>query len=86
MWINELDKRVKHLGLETDYDSHYILINDKEAKKYIVEDFEELKLLDPITEDRNTLRNSIIPSLLKIYVNVSWLLKFSNFLILFILV
>ena len=45
----------------------YILINDKEVKKYTTEDFEPLKLLDPITEDRNTLRYSIIPSLMKIY-------------------
>lgn len=45
----------------------YILINDKEAHKFTTDNFEELKLLDPITEERNTLRYSIIPSLYKIY-------------------
>ena len=45
----------------------YILINDKDVKKFTVDEFEELRLLDPITEDRNTLRYSIIPSLYKIY-------------------
>ena len=45
----------------------YILINDKDVKKYTLDEFEELKLLDPITEERNTLRYSMIPSLYKIY-------------------
>ena len=45
----------------------YILINDKEVHKYTTEEFEELKLLDPITEERNTLRYSVIPSLMKTY-------------------
>ena len=45
----------------------YILINDKEVKGYTLDEFEPLKLLDPITEDRNTLRYSMIPSLYKIY-------------------
>ena len=45
----------------------YILINDKDVHKFTTDEFEEVKLLDPITEDRNTLRYSIIPSLYKIY-------------------
>ena len=45
----------------------YILINDKEVNGYTLDEFEPLKLLDPITEDRNTLRYSMIPSLYKIY-------------------
>ena len=45
----------------------YILINDKDVHKYTNDSFEELKLLDPMTEERNTLRYSIIPSLYKIY-------------------
>ena len=43
------------------------MINDKEVRNYTTDEFEELKLLDPITEDRNTLRYSMIPSLYKIY-------------------
>ena len=45
----------------------YVLINDKEAHKYTLDEFEEIKLLDPITEDRNTLRYSVIPSMVKTY-------------------
>ncbi len=45
----------------------YILINDKEAHKFTTDIFEEVKLLDPMTEDRNTLRYSMIPSLYKVY-------------------
>ena len=45
----------------------YILINDKEAHKFTTDTFEEVKLLDPMTEDRNTLRYSMIPSLHKVY-------------------
>lgn len=45
----------------------YILINDRDVHKFTTDEFEEVKLLDPITEERNTLRYSIIPSLYKIY-------------------
>lgn len=45
----------------------YILIKDKEVNKFTKDEFEPVKLLDPITEDRNTLRYSMIPSLYKIY-------------------
>ena len=45
----------------------YVLINDKDVKKFTTDTFEPVKLLDPITEDRNTLRYSMIPSLYKVY-------------------
>ena len=45
----------------------YILVNDKEASKFTLDEFEMVRLLDPMTEERNTLRYSMIPSLLKIY-------------------
>lgn len=45
----------------------YVLINDKDVHKFTLDKFEELKLLDPLTEDRNTLRYSMIPSLYKVY-------------------
>ena len=45
----------------------YILVNDKEVKRYTNDEFEELRLLDPMTEERNTLRYSMIPSLVKTY-------------------
>ncbi len=45
----------------------YSLINEKEVKKYTIDDFEPIKLLDPMTEDRATLRYSLLPSLLSVY-------------------
>ena len=45
----------------------YILVNDKEAKYFTKDNSQLVSLLDPMTEDRNTLRHSILPSLLKIY-------------------
>lgn len=63
--IREIRNKMVSLGLNETLS--YILINDKEVKKYTTDQFEELRLLDPITEDRNTLRYSLIPSLMKIY-------------------
>ena len=59
--------RNKMISLGLNETLTYVLINDKEVHKFTLDEFEELKLLDPITEDRNTLRYTIIPSLLKIY-------------------
>ena len=59
--------RNKMIALGLNETLSYILINDKEVHKFTLDEFEELKLLDPITEDRNTLRYTIIPSLYKIY-------------------
>ena len=63
--MREIRNKMIALGLNETLS--YILINDKEVKRYTTDSFEELKLLDPITEDRNTLRYSMIPSLYKIY-------------------
>jgi len=67
--VDKTVRRIRHklsdLGLNETLS--YILINDKEVKKFTTDEFEELRLLDPITEDRNTLRYSMIPSLYKIY-------------------
>ena len=45
----------------------YVLINDKEVNKFTLDNFEAVKLLAPMSEDRNTLRYSLIISLFKIY-------------------
>lgn len=45
----------------------YVLVNDKDAHKFTSDNFKELRLLDPITEDRNTLRYSVLQSLYKTY-------------------
>ncbi|MCI8640846.1 MAG: phenylalanine--tRNA ligase subunit beta [Clostridia bacterium] len=72
MKMGSLDKttrkiRAKLSNLGLNETLSYILINDKDIHKFTVDDFEEVKLLDPITEERNTLRYSMIPSLYKIY-------------------
>lgn len=59
--------RNKMISLGLNETLSYVLINDKEVNGYTLDEFEPLKLLDPITEDRNTLRYSMIPSLYKIY-------------------
>ena len=59
--------RNKMIALGLNETLSYILINNEEVHKFTLEEFEELRLLDPITEDRNTLRYSMIPSLYKIY-------------------
>ena len=63
--IREIRRKMVNLGLNETLT--YILINDKEVHKYTYDDFEELKLSDPMTEERNVLRYSIIPSLVKTY-------------------
>ena len=72
MKIGSVDKterkiRDKMISLGLNETLSYVLINDKDVHKYILDEFEELKLLDPMTEERNTLRYSLIPSLYKIY-------------------
>lgn len=59
--------RNKMIDLGLNETLSYILVNDKEAKMFTKDDTELVSLLDPMTEDRNTLRHSIVPSLLKIY-------------------
>ena len=59
--------RNKMISLGLNETLSYILVNDKEAKMYSTDEYEIVSLLDPMTEERNTLRYSIIPSLVKIY-------------------
>ena len=61
----KIREKMSDLGLNETLS--YVLINDKDVHKFTTDEFEEVKLLDPLTEDRNTLRYSMIPSLYKIY-------------------
>lgn len=63
--LREIRNKMIDLGLNETLS--YILVNDKEAVKYTIDEYEPIKLLDPMTEERNTLRYSMIPSLVKIY-------------------
>lgn len=59
--------RNKMVDLGLNETLSYILVNDKEAKNFTKDNTEIVSLLDPMSEDRNTLRHSILPSLMKIY-------------------
>jgi phenylalanyl-tRNA synthetase beta chain len=63
--LREIRNKMVNLGLNETLT--YVLINEKEVHKYTNDEFEELKLLDPMTEERNVLRYSLIPSLVKTY-------------------
>ena len=63
--LREIRRKMVSLGLNETLT--YVLINEKEVHKYTYDEFEELKLSDPMTEERNVLRYSVIPSLVKTY-------------------
>ena len=67
--VDKTDREIRNkmISLGLNETLSYILINDKDVHKYTNDSFEELKLNDPMTEERNTLRYSLIPSLYKIY-------------------
>jgi len=59
--------RNKMISLGLNETLSYVLVREDEADSFTTDTFEKVKLLDPITEERSTLRYSILPSLLKIY-------------------
>ena len=61
----EIRNKMVSLGLNETLSM--IFTSDKEAKKYTTDDFVVVKLLDPLAEERNALRYSLIPSMVKIY-------------------
>lgn len=67
----EIRHKMMNLGLNETLS--YVLVNEKEAKNYAgydmksADEAEAIQLLAPLTEERSTLRCSIITSLYKIY-------------------
>ena len=61
----EIRNKMSSLGLNETLT--YVLVGEDEANKYTSDSFTNLKLLDPLTEERNTLRYSLIPSMVKVY-------------------
>ena len=57
--------KMANLGLNETLS--YALISESEVYKYTNDSYEAVKVLDPMSEDRNTLRYSLIPSLMSIY-------------------
>lgn len=61
----EIRNKMVDLGLNETLS--YVLVNEETAKDFTNDNIETIKLLSPLSEDRNTLRHSILPSLYKIY-------------------
>ena len=62
----EIRNKMVDLGLNETLS--YVLVNEKDAKNYTNDDsIEAIKILTPLTEERTTLRCSIITSLYKMY-------------------
>ena len=59
--------RNKMISLGLNETLSYALIPELEVPKYSTEDFDTVKILDPMTEERNALRYSLIPSLKMIF-------------------
>ena len=59
--------RNKMISLGLNETLSYVLVREDEADRFTTDDFEKVNLLDPITEERSTLRYSVLASLLKIY-------------------
>ena len=61
------DIRNKMISLGLNETLSYTLIPESEVYKYTKDSFERIKIADPMTEDRTTLRYSLIHSLKEIY-------------------
>ena len=59
--------RNKMISLGLNEVLSYNLVHEHDAHKFTNDDFEEVRLLDPLTEERSTLRYSMIPSFIKIF-------------------
>ncbi len=68
-YVDKTDREIRNkmISLGLNETVSYVLVNDKDVHQYTNDEFEELRLLAPMTEDRNTLRYSLIPSLYKLY-------------------
>ncbi len=63
--IRGIRNKMVDLGLNETLS--YVLVGEEEASNFTLGNKEKIKLLAPMSEDRNTLRQSIISSLMKIY-------------------
>ena len=64
-FIRIIRHKLSALGLNETLS--YTLIPNSEVHKYTLDTFTEINLLDPMSDDRRTLRYSLIPSLMSIY-------------------
>ncbi len=68
-YVNKDKRYIRHkladLGLNETLS--YALISDKDVYQFTDQQFKPIKVLDPMSEERNTLRYSLLTSLLSIY-------------------
>lgn len=66
---DKTNRSIRHLlcDLSLSETLTYTLIKEEDVYKYTTDKFDKIKILDPMTLDRSTLRYSIIPSLLSVY-------------------
>lgn len=67
--LDKTDREIRNkmISLGLNETLSYVLVREDEADSFTTDEFEKVKLLDPITEERSTLRYSVLASLLKIY-------------------
>ena len=61
----EIRNKMINLGLNETLS--YVLVAENEANEFVCDENESIKLLDPMSEDRSTLRKSMISSFMNIY-------------------
>ena len=59
--------RNKMIDLGLSETLSYVLVPEAESKMFTKDDYDSVKLLDPLSEDKNTLRHSLSIALYKIY-------------------
>ena len=67
--FNKVNREIKNkmISLGLNETSSYALIPESEVKKFTKDEFTRIKLADPMSEDRTTLRYSLVYSLKEIY-------------------
>ena len=61
----EISKRLRSLGLNET--KTYTLVSDKQANMFKYENKEQIKLPNPMTVDKSTIRTTLLPSLVGVY-------------------
>ena len=64
-WTRAIRQKMASLGLNETLS--YTLIPNSESHKYTLDEYDEINVQDPMTDDRRTLRYSLIPSLYAIF-------------------
>ena len=67
--VDKQDREIrdKMISLGLNETMSYVLVREDETDMFTTDEFEKVKLLAPITEERSTLRYSVLTSLYKIY-------------------